>query len=246
MDNLTIGISTYNKRFESLKHLVNQVRMRCDNQIIIAVNGNHNEPFDEQYRKELLLFTANVSNCFVIMFTEFRSLSKLWNEIVIHSSNEYVYLLNDDLEFHNSSVFHVIEKMINEGNELFMCPINSWSHFVISKTLLDTLGYFDERLLGIGEEDGDIEWRYIERFHERVKGVALHGIFNKGEYEHKPNMNVYTQNKSTFNHEFIYNEKYHKSKHGIKGMFDYEMIQRLPNEKQYPYESFFRANKSKL
>jgi hypothetical protein len=40
----------------------------------------------------------------------------------------------------------------------------SWSHFLISRQEIDELGYFDKRILGLGEEGGNMTWRYIRQY----------------------------------------------------------------------------------
>jgi hypothetical protein len=51
---------------------------------------------------------------------------------------------------------------------------------------------------------------------------------------------------SKFNRDFIYGQKYRMTNEGIKGMFDTPMVENINNENVYPYEVFFRENKSKL
>jgi len=245
---ITIGISTYQGRFESLKKLVTSIRKDLSNDIIISVNGMPGEQMNEQYRSELLKFCSQYHSVYLIMFPEMRALAKLWNEMIVHSRTEFIYILNDDVEFNNPTVIKVIEvAMLVEG--LFMCPANSWSHFVISKRMAHELGYFDERLLGIGEEDGDIEWRFMKMFGYKVKGFDCEGIWNKGEYENvNDKLDCHVNNKASFNRDFIYNNKYLPSPDGIQAMFDYAMIQNLScdNATQYPYEMFFKENKQRL
>ena len=113
---------------------------------------------------------------------------------------------------------------------------------LFQKKTLDGLGYFDERLLGFGEEDGDIVYR-CEKNNIKINTIHIPGFINLvSEIRHdhiKPGIGKY----SKFNRDFIYGEKYEANTKGIRGMFDSQMIEKLNNINQYPYEEFFRENK---
>jgi len=96
---LTIGITTFKYRFEKyFKPLLEKIKnIDNDIEVIVLINGEHNETFDEKYRSNILKFLSDKKNTYPIMFTEFRSLSKLWNNIVINSTNENILILNDDI-----------------------------------------------------------------------------------------------------------------------------------------------------
>jgi predicted glycosyltransferase involved in capsule biosynthesis len=153
-------------------------------------------------------------------------------------------MLNDDVKILNSKFFEDVEKNIN--NELF--TINgSWSHFVANRNQMIELGFFDERLLGIGEEDGDFVWRYYQQFRQEIPSLKLRYIDNTGSDLSDDGYKKGIRHYSQFNRDFIMKEKYKKSFiGGYKGMFDHQVKQILVNEKQYPYEEFYLSNKSKL
>jgi hypothetical protein len=110
------------------------------------------------------------------------------------------------------------------------------------------MGYFDERLLGFGEEDGDITYRLIDN-----KGVEVYKLYANGvhnvvsniRHEHiKPGIGKY----SHFNRDFIFRKKYtsENTKSNISGMFGFPCDKVLDDKKIYPYESFFFENKNNL
>jgi len=181
MKNYTIGITTFKRRIESVKSMVEYIRS-CDEDIVInlAVNGEVEEDFDEEYRKQILELCIKHKNIFPFFYQEFRALSKLWNNIVISSKTEYNLILNDDLVFDNSVNFvHTVNDIILNNPEVKCFTINgSWSHFVITREFLDEMNYFDERFLLHGEEDGDFVWRYIEKYGGYPPSINL-GIANK-------------------------------------------------------------------
>ena len=85
----TIGITTFKRRIESVKSMIEHIRS-CDEDIIInlAVNGEVEEEFDEEYRKQILELCIKYKNIFPFFYQEFRALSKLWNNLVISSKTE--------------------------------------------------------------------------------------------------------------------------------------------------------------
>lgn len=250
---ITIGITTFKRRLEMVSRLIESIKQNDPEiEIILTVNADYKEKFDEEYRRSICELCMNYSRIFPIIFPTFTSLSKMWNSIVINASNEYVLMLNDDLIVENANLIKEIEAEIekrSEGKTLQgqLFKINhSFSHFVCSKSFLDDIGYFDERLLAFGEEDGDLVWRYIEKYKEDVPSVEIEGISNIGEGYMIANQNMQIENVENyrlvplFNRQFI-DSKYKRSLTGIKGMFQHKMKRVKPDEKQYPYESFKRS-----
>jgi len=231
-----------------LCQLVEQIRMfDKDIPIIIAVNGENGKPFDEAYRVNMLKLCADHPGTFPIFFTEFRSLSKLWNTLVIHAPTEWVYVLNDDCQLKSAKVLPAIRDHIETVTDgLFYAP-RGWSHFVISKSCLDELGYFDERLLGVGEEDGDMLWRYEGLYGRSPKELKVQGLGNRYDYERGTDgVEKAYGNKTRLNTLWMFGDKYQRAETGRRGMFSFPVVQRLPNESQYPYERFYRDRRHML
>jgi hypothetical protein len=144
-----------------------------------------------------------------------------------------------------------ISKSLSRNSGKTFLINRSWSHFLISKDELDALGYFDERLLGIGEEDGDMTWRYLKQFGEPVPSFKIKGFQNYAEEtvrSYKPtNIQTHSGTKySLFNKKFIHEEKYSPSVQGIQGMFELAVEMKDPQVNQYPYERFHRLRKGEL
>ena len=155
---ITVGITTFKRRFEMVKGLIECIkRISPEIEIILAVNADYKEKFDEDYRKGICQLCVDNSNVFPVFFPTFTSLSKMWNMIVLNASNEFVLLMNDDLIVENKSFIETVneevEKRKNRKIQDQIFKINdSFSYFVCSKAFLDDIGYFDERLLAFGEE----------------------------------------------------------------------------------------------
>ena len=121
---------------------------------------------------------------------------------------------------------------------------------MVSREQIDTLGYFDERPLGIGEEDGDVSWRYISEFGRPISNYSIKAFENYTEktLHVKPeNIKCHSDTKySLFNKKFIYDYKYKKDPMRIREMFDYCSSINDRASIQYPRERFFRTLKDEL
>jgi len=247
--NFSIGIVTFEKRYNNFfKPLLKSIKSFLPNvEIIVFVNGNLNNQFNNEYRKEILNYCASFENVFPHVCTEFRSLSKLWNNILIFSSNEQCLILNDDVTL--TKQFFENLSYINKINEYNSFTINkTWSHVMINRRQIAEVGWFDERLLGVGEEDGDMQFRYEKKFNNNFPNYNIEGAINHisdivDNNIKKNNLSKY----ASFNREFI-NKKYIVDyENGIKlGMNELPVTQVIENAVQYEYEFFYWDHKNDL
>lgn len=251
-ENITIGITTFEARFDRyFVPLLKRIREYTDNEIVVAVNGENGRPFGAEYRRRLLNCVADYENVYPIFFPQFRGLTKLWNSIAIHATHDHILMLNDDIMIESRNFMNDVCDSLrrNEGRTFLIN--RSWSHYLINRVELDALGYFDERLLGIGEEDGDMSWRYIKQYGESIPSFKIKAFQNFAEESvrsYKPvNIQTHSGTKySLFNKKFIHEEKYAPAADGIKGMFETAVVMKEPGERQYPYERFFRQRRGEL
>jgi hypothetical protein len=250
--NITIGITTFEARFDQyFVPLLKRIREYTDNEIVVAVNGENNRAFSEEYRRKLLRLIAEYENVYPIFFPRFRGLSKLWNSITIHATHDHILMLNDDIMIESQSFMNDACDSLSRNQGRTFLINRSWSHFLVNREELDALGYFDERLLGIGEEDGDMTWRYIKQYGEPIPSFKIKAFQNFAEEtvrSYKPtNIKTHSGTKySLFNKKFIHEEKYSPVPEGIQGMFDTAVVLKDPGEKQYPYERFYRLRRGEL
>lgn len=241
----TVGITTFEYRFT--RHfcpLLSSIRSHnADVNIVVAVNGEKGQAFSEDYRRDMLLFLAQYRNVYPVFFPCQRGLATMWNRIISHAPDDRILLCNDDIRITDLSDFAQ-----KAGNT---CAVvnDSYSHFLVTKQEIDELGWFDERLLGYGEEDGDFQWRYAKHFGRPISRLYVSGIENCTEQEkdYRP-VNIRCQEGmrySQFNRDFVYGQKY-RAGGDIKEMFDYSMEQVLPCVNQYPYERFYWENKGNV
>jgi len=250
MTDYSIGITTYQHRFDKwFKPLINQIKtFRPNIEIMVAVNGEKNG-LDETYRKSILEFCASHKNILPNVYPEFRALPKLWNNMMINASNHNMLILNDDITITDVNFFNALESLPEEHMQL--SKINgSWSHTLIDRRLMSQLGWFDERLLCIGEEDGDIEWRVGKATGGgRVNQVKLPDIINHVDPENcLKDIKVVNGKYSKFNEDFIYSVKYDvDAQNGEQyGINPRPLVCKSPTPPQHVVEPFFWANKHLL
>jgi len=253
MSKVSIGITTFENRFDSyFVPLLSKLKEYVpENEVIVAINGEHQQEFNETYRHLLLEFISRHKKVYPIMFPHFRGLSKLWNSILIHATHDYILLINDDIMINDPSFMNSICSAIDKNKGRSFLINKSWSHFLVNRAEIDELGYFDERLLGIGEEDGDMTWRYISHFGSEMSSFKIKGFVNYAEEtvnSYKPiNIKSHSGSKySLFNREFMFKEKYQSDATGLKGMFDEPVVVKNPGKEQYPNERFYFFHKNDL
>jgi len=249
--NYSIVITTFDKRFESdLMPLINSIKsLRPDVEIILTVNGPSRADFDQEYRSKLCEFLSRYSGVYPTIFPAFHSLAMLWNRGILTATNEHILILNDDLKIrveNGKSFFDYFELALESESQTFMIN-SSFSHFVVNKEEVIEVGFFDERLLGLGEEDGDFFWRYHEKFNKEIPDIEIALIDNIHSEVTDDGYTKGIRTASKFNRDFIKKQKYKEVLlGGYKGMFDKRVKKILTDETQYPYEKFYQENKKDL
>jgi len=251
-NNYTIGITTFSLRYDLVEKLLNQIRTYTNEKILLCINGEKDGNFNNEYRKKVLKLCFEYNDVFPIFFIETRGLAKMWNTILIHSDNRHLMMLNDDIIIQSEDVFIKTHQHINSSDFKGLTLLNSsFSHYIVDRELINDMGYFDERLIGFGEEDGDIVYR-LKKINKNVDFLWVNGLINiispiRQEEIKKGSINNIEHKYSDFNRMFIYGEKYITDLQSpYKGMFDTPMKQNLIDEKIYPYEKFYWNNKNKL
>lgn len=249
----TIGIVTYEARFEKFfMPLLHSIKMtNPDAEVIVCINGSHNRPFDQTYRAKMCQFLSAYNNVFPMFWTRFRSLSKLWNNILINSSNNSVLMLNDDVTIHSPNIWNHIDYAINAANGQSFKINEMWSFVHLNRQEVESVGWFDERLLGVGEEDGDMEFRLCElkgltKF-PSINGVPI--INHSSSDGNQSNTRTHLGRYNTFNQDFIH-KKYKVDPAGAaRGNTCGDGQPRIiidPSPPQYLCERFYWDNKDNL
>lgn len=248
---MTIVITTFKHRFEKyFKPLLSKINeIAPDSEIIVLVNGEHKENFDNDFRKNMLSLLSEYNNVFPIFFPQFRGLSKLWNTGLIHASSDDILMLNDDITIWDTNFFKNVYSTYRDRCYLPFKINNSWSHVMLNKREIEEHNlYFNEKLLGIGEEDGYFEWVYKERTGLNFESVTIDGIINHVDMSHNPTNTVtIPQGKySKLNGELMLSTIFKLDENGKQiGMFPHKVIL-IDNSIQYPNEGFYRTHIKEL
>lgn len=248
----SIGISTFSKRIDMLKELLVSIRLhRPTVPILIAINGTHKQKFDEDYRRNVLQIITEYQFVYPIFFPQMRGYAKLVNTLVVHSPEEKLVLLQDDTTITSHRFFDELEILLPKIDR--MCRFNgSFSQGCYTKRGMIELGWFDERLLGFGEEDGDIIYRYIDKYGEEFPNYNLPDFINIVSDIRDENIIPGAWKYTLFNRQFIGfwtpgSGKYvHREDSRIEGMFGMPMTKVLDDVEQYPYEQFYLDNRDTL
>lgn len=250
--NYSVVITTFDKRFDAFfKPLLLAIKeLRPNLEVIVMVNGPAKADFDPLFRSSVLEFMSNTLFVYPTIFPNFQSLAKLWNRGVLTSSNDRVLILNDDLGINpniENPFFDQFDAVLSSVMSKTFTINGSFSHFVVSKDELTKVGFFDERLLGLGEEDGDFYWRYHETFGVEIPSYEIGNIDNVHSDITDGGYTKGIRTAAKFNRDFMKTQKYQDIWFGgYKGMFDKRVKKILPDEKQYPYETFYQENKHLL
>lgn len=162
--NYTIGITTFEHRFEKyFKPLVNQIKkVNPEVELIVYINAQYGTGLNDEYRKSMLEFLASHQNIYPIFTPHFKGLSKMWNNIIVQSTNNNVFVFNDDISI-EPQFFNQIDEAFKQTTSSFRIN-NSFSHFHVNRKEIFEVGFFDERLIGLGEEDGDWCFRWEKKY----------------------------------------------------------------------------------
>lgn len=233
MKTLSIGITTFKNRLADISKQIDQIRSIDKNiEIILAITNNYGIKMDEEYRKNILKLCIKYDKIYPLMFPRYTGLAKMWNNIIIHSSTTHTLILNDDLDIANPMLFNNLRIKIQKEE---IIRINmTFGHFIVSKECAHEVGYFDERLIAYGEEDGDFIKRYENFYEKPILNIQQTGLINRSKNRFSDSYDTgmdchkddWGGNKPTVNVEVI----------NLKNSEDWK------NLKQYPYEKFINDN----
>jgi len=229
ISNYSICIVTYYKRFDkNLKPLIKQlISLYPGCEIIVGVNGYHNQTIQNKFLTRFKKFISNY-NITWFSYDTGQSISKMWNQCIQRSSNQWMLVLNDDILL-AKSFRKAIDSIELNKNTIYVLN-TSWSHFLISKEVISIVGWFDERFPGVGNEDWDYEIRAIlgKTKIDMVKTRAIINlIVETKDFSYSPIEKVVNLKYSNSNWEFF------KEKWSIQNNFKTGYLQtRFP---QIPY-----------
>lgn len=257
----SITIQTYVYRFDSyFKSLLSEIhRQRPEIEKLVFVNGQHKEPFREDYRSGMMKYVSDFQKTYLVMSPFMRGCSFMWNTSINYTSGDYVLVLSDDVMV-KDGFFEDFEAMLSHNHELGdeSFRINShWGHFCIWRNdVLDPnrVGFFDERLIGFGEEDGDWMWRFENKFKRHMRNYGTKNLPYNTDNTFLPGKNTRTHSGtkySAFNREFMFTEKMEPDPQGSNtacGVYNppHKTREGMSTPVMYPGEVWYRNNIDKL
>lgn len=222
--NYSIIVSTFESRYRKYAiPLLNQLRSCTDAEIILIVNGNFQRGRNKRPTKWLLKKLRRIENISPVFLPDFAGCARMWNLGLLISNTEINFIFNDDVIVNSKVLRREFSILSQKAEKLGLTTINnSWSHFAISRECIDSVGWFDERLLGIGEEDGDYSWRYEKYFDRSVTAQQTLGVHNLIAESKDMSISTGQGKYSLFNRSLI-SLKYVESDNGITAMFGRKM-----------------------
>ena len=225
-----IVITTFEARFEAFAiPLISQIRSISDIEIFVIINGNYGITRSRSQLNKFLRKIVLWEGVNPIVFNTMQGCAKMWNSGIIHADCQYTFIFNDDIIISEKSFLNDIRSARSLAVSRGLVTINSsWSYFCISQETIKNVGFFEERFLGFGEEDGDYRYRYQEFAGELVANINLSGFLNVVDESRDARVSAGIGKYSLFN-TCLMREMYQESENGITGSFD------IPMKKQVDY-----------
>jgi len=173
----SIGIVTYVGRYKKyfIEGIKNLAKIFSDHEIICIINGHYDKELQIEYLRSITSYLKKFPNVKYITNENNQSLSKCWNWTILMKNTPRILIMNDDIKM--TPLFRYdFEKYLSQ-NQTFFTINNSWSHFLISNDIIKKVGWFDERFVGVGSEDGDYMLRMTE-LKIPIINVKCNGIIN--------------------------------------------------------------------
>jgi hypothetical protein len=201
-------ITTFSQRFEiyALPLIKNLRQAGVQEAIYVVINGDWDGDFNHEKRSTFLSELVKIESCFPICLGSAQGMSQIWNAGLRLSDSDVALVLNDDTNIIVSEVLENINYSFSLTLENDLIILNgSFGHFIITRRCINNIGWFDERFLGFGQEDGDYFWRF-EQFYKKApaKVDGLIGISNaSSEIGHEVIVSGLSGKYSLFNEVFL-------------------------------------------
>ena len=158
-----IVMTTFSDRFFS--HAIPTLRRfkesNLDRSVFLIINGDQGTNFNEATRTRFLSEALSIYPVSPICFGSGRGMAEMWNAGARYADRDKLIFLNEDLMIDPSGLSNAIKVMEDALETRDLVLLNqSFGHFGVKRDCLMELGWFDERFLGFGEEDGDFMWRF--------------------------------------------------------------------------------------
>lgn len=239
---ISIVVTTHCKRFTQAKILLSALRSAVphDVPIYVVVNSHPSAQDDRRLQSQFVREISQNDFVFPICLGRETGISELWNIGIRHTSTEQVILLGDDTSFSPDTLSAVMLSWLKRIGQEPMTVLNdSWGHFSISKSCVRDVGYFDERFLGFGEEDGDYLYRFVNHYGKNpiaIKIPGLHNVSSEVGFEDS----VRLKGKYSLFNAVMLEQKYSfgETSNSLDTKFLGQATAKLPNVDPYPLDNF--------
>lgn len=240
-----IVVTTFSKRLMSnCAPLLAQLRAAgIINPIYVVINGDFKSSLDFDSRAEFLSECTRYPKIQPICFGTFRGLSTLWNTGVRMAGGQTTLILNDDLLVMSRTIIEDVKELFRLSIQKGLVVYNNhWSVFAISRECINRVGWFDENLIGIGEEDGDYELRYLQEYSILPPQIVGGSFFNVSDSSRDDKVSPGKGKFSLWN-KVYFQVKYERSSFGLKGSLQqHNCIPKFDTPNPYPLENFVELN----
>ena len=234
----SILVTTFEKRFQNALPLVQELRKQMPSiPILVFINGNLNGDHDKTLRSNFTKSLSAIPDIDIICNNQMTGISRNWNLGIQLAATDQVLCLSDDILI-ESDFFKDVEILFNLNVQEGLTIVESFACFIIHKNMIDEIGWFDERYLGFGAEDGDYLWRFEEHFGFPPLRHKIDSL--KHEWSSERGGDVARGAKYSLVN-YVYNDlKYPMSDRGMKGPFAESRISLMANRSIHPMEDFRR------
>jgi hypothetical protein len=146
----------------------------CEMPIVVVINGEAGGLLDEAGRQIFLGALSQFSGIQPVALRGLVGLARMWNLGIQAADTSTIIILNDDLVVDPSTASDQMMQLAGAAADHGLVVANgSWSMFAITRSVVRDVGWFEERLLGFGEEDGDYSWRYRQHYGHYPRSLAI-------------------------------------------------------------------------
>jgi hypothetical protein len=239
----SIVITTFEARFTTCLNMISKIREGEETRpIFVLINADSNNQYHASARSDFLRALSEFQSVFPICLGRKLGMAALWNTGVRLSGSDYIILLNDDLSVHKSTIKTTVDALLEQCESQNLVLLNdSFSHFAISRKCISLIGWFDERFLGFGEEDGDYIFRFEEHFGSRPKTIYSNGLSNhSSEIGYDEILSNVGNKYSLFNTCFL-RSKYSFNGGPHQGSFGFPATKIINELNPYPLDDYYYA-----
>ena len=183
--------------------LIKQIRQSCDLPITLVINGNYDSPASNEILKQVYKEISELDRIYPLTFSKLHGCAALWNAGIRFADLDFSIVLNDDISITPENFVADLLVAVDNLTKSHLVTINSsWSHFLISRKMIQEIGWFDERFLGFGWEDGDYLLRYLRKRKSLPQTINLHSFVNIVDNSHDSQVTASWGKYSLFNREY--------------------------------------------